>query len=99
VAEEELERIRMQLIASKVYAQDSVFAQAMEIGRLETVGLGWPLIDEYVDHLSRVTPAQVQAVARKYLVPEHLTVAVLDPQPMDDDRPRRAAVGGHASAR
>jgi zinc protease len=99
VSAEELERIRMQLIASKVYAQDSVFAQAMEIGRLETVGLGWPLIDEYVDHLSRVTPAQVQDVARKYLTDENLTVAVLDPQPLDDTRPPRASLGGHASAR
>jgi zinc protease len=99
VAEEELERIRNQLIAAKVYEKDSVFAQAMQIGRLETVGLGWPLMDAYVDHLSRVTPAQIQAVARKYLVPDNLTVAVLDPQPLnEDDRPRRGPAGGHAHA-
>jgi zinc protease len=95
----ELERIRTQLIAGKVYEQDSVYAQAMQIGRLETVGLGWPLVDEYVEHLSRVTPEQVQAVARKYLVRDNLTVALLEPQPMDGKQPRVGAAGGHASAR
>jgi zinc protease len=95
VAEDELERIRNQVIAAKVFERDSVFSQAMQIGRLETVGLGWPLVDEYVEHLGRVTPEQVQAVARKYLIPDNLTVAVLDPQPMDGNSPRRAPPGGH----
>jgi zinc protease len=95
VSGEELERIRTQLIAGKVYEQDSVFYQAMQLGRMETVGLGWRLADEYVDHLSRVTPEQVQAVARKYLTPDNLTVAVLDPQPLDGKQPRPAAAGDH----
>ncbi|MGD2020357.1 MAG: insulinase family protein, partial [Thiohalocapsa sp.] len=30
-----------------------------------------------------VTPEQIRAVARKYLVPEVRTVARLDPQPLD----------------
>lgn len=93
----ELERIRTQLIAGKVYEQDSVYYQAMQLGRLETVGLGWPLVDQYIDHLSRVTPEQIQAVALKYLVPDKLTVAVLEPQPMDG-RQQRSAAAGHAHA-
>jgi len=98
VAASELERIRTQLIAGKVYELDSVYAQAMLIGRLETVGLGWPLAYEYVEHLNSVTPEQIQAVARKYLVPERLTVALLEPQPMDDKRQTRRDAGGHDSA-
>lgn len=98
VGEEELERIRTQLIAGKVYELDSVFAQAMLLGKLETVGLGWPLVDEYVDNLSAVTPQQVQAVARKYLVADNLTVAVLDPQPIKDQGSHRPSTGGHRSA-
>jgi zinc protease len=94
----ELERIRTQLIAGKVYERDSVYSQAMQLGRLETVGLGWRLVDEYVTHLKNVTPEQVQAVARKYLVPERLTVAVLEPQPMDGKQPRPGVAGGHAGA-
>jgi zinc protease len=85
VGEAELERIRTQLIANKVYELDSVYGQAMQIGSLESVGLGWPLLDQYVERLSAVTAAQVQGVARKYLTPDNLTVAVLDPQPLAGD--------------
>ena len=98
VAEAELERIRNQLIAAKVYEKDSVYAQAKQIGSLETVGLGWQLMDEYVAHLSRVTPEQVQAVARKFLVPDNLTVALLEPQPLDGKGSKATTPGGHARA-
>jgi zinc protease len=94
VGEAELERIRTQLIANKVYELDSVYAQAMKIGMLESTGLGWPLIDQYVAKLSQVTPAQIQAVARKYLTADDLTVAVLDPQPLAGDAPAHAAKAG-----
>jgi zinc protease len=97
----ELERIRTQLIANKVYEQDSVFRQAMRLGQLETVGLGWPLADQYVERLAAVTPEQVQAVAQKYLTPDRLTVAVLNPQPLDGKQPRKApaGLGGHGDVR
>jgi len=98
---EELARIRTQLIAGKVYQKDSVFAQAMELGQLETLGLGWQLADEYVERLSAVTPEQVQAVARRYLDDDHLTVAVLDPQPLEPGQKIRTstALGGHDHVR
>lgn len=97
VSAAELERIRTQLIAAKIYAQDSVYAQAMELGRLETLGLGWTLAEEYLDRLVAITPAQVQAVARKYLIPDHLTVAVLEPQSLETAGGVRQAstAGGH----
>jgi len=97
----EIERIRTQLIASKVYEKDSVFYQAMQLGMLETVGLGWELADQYVERLAAVTPEQVQAVARKYLIPDRMTVAVLDPQPLDGKQPKRSTtgLGGHGNVR
>jgi zinc protease len=95
VSEAELERVRNQVIAAKVFEQDSVFYQAMQIGMLETIGLDWRLADEYVDRLGAVTAGQVQAVARKYLSDDNLTVAVLEPLPMEQRKPRRAALGGH----
>jgi len=95
VSQQELERIQTQVIAGKVYEQDSVFYQAMQIGMLETIGLDWRLNDEYVDRLKAVTPAQVQAVAKKYLLEEHLTVAELVPLPMEMKQPVKAAAGGH----
>lgn len=92
VDEGEMERVRNQLIADKVYERDSLFYQAMVLGQLETVGLGWELAETYVDQLAAITPEQVRAVAQKYLVPEKLTVGILDPQPMDDNQTARAPV-------
>jgi zinc protease len=94
VGARELERVRNRLIADKVYEQDSVFYQAMQIGMLETIGLDWRLADQYLENLRAVTAEQVQAVARKYLVDDNLTVAVLDPQPIEDGEPQISAAAG-----
>lgn len=98
VEQDELERVKAQVVAGNVYKQDSIFYQAMELGMLEAVGLNWPLVDEYVERISAITPEQVQAVAAKYLVETRRTVAVLDPLPMDKKSESRPAStgGGHA---
>lgn len=98
VNEEELDRIKAQVVASKVYEKDSIFYQAMQIGTLETVGLDWRLMDQYVDKLRAVTPQQVQAVAKKYLIDDHLTVAVLEPQPNQSANHAAASNGGQSHA-
>lgn len=90
VSSEELERVKAQVIASEIYERDSQQGQAMVIGSLESVGLGYKLADEYVDHILAVTPEQIQAVAKKYLVEDSLTVAELDPQPIDPNKPKFA---------
>jgi zinc protease len=79
----ELAKVKNQVVASDVYQLDSVMAQAMRLGRLETVGIGWRAGEEYVARIRAVTPEQLQAVARKYLVEEALTVAHLEPQPVE----------------
>lgn len=79
ITAEELARVKTQVVASKIYERDSTFYQAMQIGMLETIGLPWSLKDSYVDKLKTVTAEQVQQVAKKYLIPERLTVAVLEP--------------------
>jgi zinc protease len=97
VSAEELKRVKAQVVAGNVYSRDSVFYQAMQIGRLAAVGLDWRLLDDYVKNLNAVTAEQVQTVARKYLVDTNLTVTILDPQPMGKDKPRSAPRmgGGH----
>jgi zinc protease len=96
VTEEELARVKAQVVAADVYARDSVFYQAMQIGRLAASGLDWREGAKFVEHIRAVTAAQVQEVARKYLVDNRLTVAVLDPLPMTQPRrPAPAMGGGH----
>ena len=88
VSEEELQRVKAQVIAADVYQRDSMFYQAMQIGTLESAGLSWRDLAGYPQRLMAVTAEQVQAVARKYLNDDQLTVAVLDPQPIDDSAPK-----------
>lgn len=94
VTADELARIKAQVIASNIYQRDSVFYQAMQMGTLETVGLDWRLLDEYVDRIKDVSAEQVQNVARKYLIDDNLTVAILQPLPLEDKTMHHPAMGG-----
>ncbi len=87
VTAQELARIKAQVVAGKVYERDSLFYQAMQLGMLETVGLGWQRMDEYVSKVRAITAEQVQKVAKKYLREDSLTVAVLEPQPLNSAAP------------
>lgn len=84
----ELERVKAQVIAGEIYERDSQQNQANLLGSLETVGLGYKLADEYVDNILAITPQQIQDVAKKYLIEDHLTIAELDPQPIDPNKPK-----------
>jgi zinc protease len=91
VKEDELARIKTQVIANEVYKRDSMMAQAMEIGRFEASGFHWRDYDKLLEKLRAVTAEEVQAVAKKYFGDDTLTVAVLDPQPVDDTKPKKSA--------
>jgi zinc protease len=97
ITAEELQRVKAQVSASHVYQLDSIMYQAMQIGTAETVGLGWKKVGEYVDKVNAVTAEQVQAVAQKYLVDDHLTIAHLEPLPLPEGMPapEDAATGGN----
>tara|TARA_B100001250_G_C19809810_1_gene795209 strand:+ start:1157 stop:2539 length:1383 start_codon:yes stop_codon:yes gene_type:complete len=85
VSDEELERVKAQVISSDVYEKDSIFYQAMIIGILETVGLSSSLADNYVERIKAVTNEQVLSVAKKYLIDDRLTVADLYPLKIEEN--------------
>ena len=96
VSSEELARVKAQVAARNVYQRDSYYYQARLLGTLAVTGLDVRLLDQYVERINAVTAAQVQAVARKYLVDENLTVGVLDPLPVSGRKPRMKQGGaGH----
>jgi zinc protease len=87
VSEEELQRVKTQLIAGQIYKRDSTFGQAMEIGVIEMTGISHTNIDRIIEKLKTVTAAQVQAVAQKYFGDDALTVATLVPLPLSEKKP------------
>lgn len=83
VTDAELDRVKAGVIAGDVYQRDSMFYQAMQLGTVATLGFEPEILQAYIQKIRAVTSAQVQAVAKKYLVKDHMTVATLDPQPID----------------
>jgi len=94
VSADELQRVKAQVLASAVYERDSNFYQAMQLGMLETVGIGWEKVDEYVEKVNQITAQQVRDVARKYLLEDQLNIAYLDPQPIRQQKQTGKVAGG-----
>jgi zinc protease len=93
VGERELEKAKNQLEAEFVYAQDSLFYQAMVLAQYEIAG-DWKFADDYVPSVRKVTAQDIVRVAKKYLVPDNRTVGVLLPLPTDKGKSSPAAPFG-----
>jgi zinc protease len=78
ISERELQKAKNQVEAAFVFAQDSIFGQAMKIGYYEAVG-GWRQMDGYLDGIRKVTRADIRRVARQYLISDRRTVGTLIP--------------------
>ena len=76
-----------QAVAARVYQRDSMFFQAREMGAMETSGFSYKTPEVILEKLKQVTAAQVQEVARRYFGDDQLTVAYLDPQPLEARKP------------
>jgi zinc protease len=94
VSFDELQRVKAQVMAGEVFKLDSTFYRAMQIGQMESVGLGHKAIPVMLEKIQAVTAEQVQQAAREVLQDDRLTVAVLDPQPLTD-KPKRAEGNFH----
>lgn len=85
ISETELKRAKTQIIAQKTFEKDSILGQAMELGLLETLGLGWEAADAYQENINAITPAQIQDAARRYFIDNTMTEAQLFPLPQPKD--------------
>ena len=94
VTEAELNRVKTQWVAGEVYKLDSVFNQARELGGNWVQGLPLDAGERLMVRLRAVTADQVKAVAGRYFSDDQLTVAVLQPQPLDKNRKPRLPASG-----
>jgi zinc protease len=85
----ELEKAKNQIEASFIFGQDSIFYQAMLLAQ-EEIALTWKAIDDYLPSIRKVTPEDIQRVARKYLIPDNRTVGILIPLPPKEGKPASA---------
>ena len=78
----ELNRAKKQIQASFTYSRDSIRSLAQQLGYYETVG-SYRYLDTYLDLIAKVTPEDIQRVAREYLLENARTVGHYDPIPPD----------------
>ena len=78
ISERELQKAKNQIEAAFIFAQDSIFGQAMKIGYYEAVG-GWRQMNEYLDGIKKVSREDIQRVARQYLSADRRTLGTLIP--------------------
>ena len=91
VSEAELNRVKVQWVASETYKLDGVFNQARELGSNWINGLPLDADARLIAKLRSITSAEVQAVAARYFGDDQMTVATLVPQPIDPNRKPRTA--------
>lgn len=80
-SEQELQRAKNQVEATRIFEQDSNFRHAMLMGQAESVGAGWRRIDQFVERIRAVTTKDIQRVAKQYLTQDNRTVGILIPSP------------------
>jgi zinc protease len=83
VSEAELERARVNFLASEQFDRESVSSVASKLGSFEAIGGGWQREAEALETLRSATPDDLLRVAKRYLLPEALTIAALIPESTD----------------
>lgn len=78
VGAEELQKAKNLEQSEFVFGQDSIFQEALQLGVYEMLG-DYHLLDRYLAGIDQVSAAEVQRVAKKYLVASNRTLGILVP--------------------
>jgi len=76
----QLAAAKRRMVADEVFAQDSLYIRAKEIGALEVVGIGADKRDAWLAALQHVTAKDVQQVLRKWIRQQRSTTGLLQPE-------------------
>lgn len=79
ISNDELNTVYASIIADNVFSQDSISAQANQIGALESIGLGWRILDDYSNNLKAITTDDIRQAAQQWLIPANMTTLYLKP--------------------
>jgi zinc protease len=93
LSDAELDRVKRMVYTQYAFSNETYLDQAGSAGFYEMIG-SYKFAFEYTDLIMKVTPADVQAVARKYLDPDAYAAAVLRPQ-RGDGQDQEAGLSWH----
>ncbi len=75
----QLAAAKRRMVADEVFAQDSLYLRAREIGELESVGIGADKREAWLDLLRKVRAEDVRRVLKRWIRPDRATTGVLLP--------------------
>lgn len=79
LTEAEVEKAKQQIIAQMAYSRDGTFNIAMQMSEAEAIA-DWRFYKDYEANISRVTPPEIQRVARLYFTEDNRTVGHFIPK-------------------
>ncbi|MGH7999821.1 MAG: M16 family metallopeptidase [Brasilonema sp.] len=79
VTTEELNRAKTQLQASFILGNQDITSQATQLGYDQTVAGDYRYVERYLKAIAKVTPADIQQVAKTYLNPAKQTIGLFEP--------------------
>ncbi|ATX80917.1 zinc protease [Mariprofundus ferrinatatus] len=80
VDEKRLNAAKRNIIAANVFAQDSLYLRAKDIGRMEVVGIGASNRDRWIEAVREVTAADIKNTVGRWLKRERSTTGILVPE-------------------
>lgn len=75
-----LKAAKRNIIAANIFAQDSLYLRAKEIGRMEVVGLGAANRDNWLEQIEKVNADDIQKAVQRWLKRERSTTGLLQPE-------------------
>ena len=76
----QLAAAKRRMIADEVFAQDSLYLRAREIGSMEVVGIGADKRDAWLAAIRKVSAEDVRQVLKRWIRPERATTGILQPE-------------------
>ncbi|MDQ6959083.1 MAG: pitrilysin family protein [Mariprofundaceae bacterium] len=76
----QLAAAKRRMIADEVFAQDSLYLRAKEIGILETIGIGADKRDIWLATIRKVTAKDIKQVLKRWIRQERSTTGLLQPE-------------------
>ena len=80
VTAKQLHAAKRNMVAATVFAQDSLYLRAKEIGRMEVAGIGAAQRDAWVEAIRQVTAKDVSEAVARWLKPSRSTTGLLTPK-------------------
>ncbi|MDZ8053192.1 MAG: M16 family metallopeptidase [Aulosira sp. ZfuVER01] len=92
VTKEELDRAKTQLQANFVLSNQDITSQAQQLGYNQTITGDYHFVEKYLAAIAKVTPQDIQRVAKTYLNPAKQTIGFFEPTQPDGEQ--ASASGG-----